>query len=152
VRCTEDVLALSNQPLERRIRERENGLVERKSSFRYDRVMQGPSKKLEKEMSVAISGFMNVRGGILIIGVDPAGKSVGLSKDYSLVQNNNSDGFERELRNSIKKHLICEVIVKPSSKPIILFDGDKQEFYVRVGNSTKLYGASDMIAYCQKRF
>ena len=88
------------------------------------------------------------------------------------MQNNNSDGFERELRNSIKKHLkdnvadilvevrfhpfegeeICEVIVKPSSKPIILFNGDKQEFYVRVGNSTKLYEASDMIAYCQKRF
>lgn len=172
VRWTEDVLALSNQPLERKIREREDGLIERKSSFRYDRVMQGPSKKLEKETSIAISGFTNARGGILIIGVDPVGKGVGLSKDYSWVQNNNSDGFERELRNSIKKHLkdniadilvevrfqhfegeeICEVIVKPSSKPIILFDGDKQEFYVRGGNSTKLYEASDMIAYCQKRF
>ena len=83
VRWTEDVLALSNQPLERRIRERENSLIERKSSFRYDRVTQGPSKKLEKETSIAISGFMNAQGGVLIIGVDPAGKVVGLSKDYS---------------------------------------------------------------------
>jgi hypothetical protein len=30
---------------------------------------------------------------------------------------------------------ICEVIVRPSSKPIVLCDGDKEEFYVRGGKS-----------------
>ena len=100
------------------------------------------------------------------------GKVVGLSKDYSLVHNKNADGFERELRNSVEKYLkqkfadvlvnvkfhlieeqqICEVIVKPSIKPIVLYDGDMQEFYVRAGNSTKLYPASAMIEYCQERF
>jgi predicted HTH transcriptional regulator len=115
---------------------------------------------------------MNGQGGILIVGVDRTGKVVGISKDYSLVQNKNTDGFERELRNSVDKYLkqkiadtlvnvkfhlverqhICEVIVKPSSKPIVLYDGDMQEFYVRVGNSTKLYLASAMIEYCQERF
>jgi predicted HTH transcriptional regulator len=169
---TEDVIGLSNQPIERRIKEREKDLMERKSSFKYDRVMQGPNKKVEKETSIAIFGFMNGHGGILFIGVDPAGKTVGLSKDYSLVQNNNSDGFERELRNSVEKYLkdkladvlvevkfhpsdgeeICEVVVKPSSRPVVLYDGDIQEFYVRVGNSTKLYSASATIEYCRMRF
>jgi predicted HTH transcriptional regulator len=146
--------------------------MEMKSSFRYDMAIQGLNKKLEKETSIAISGFMNGQGGILIIGVDPTGKPIGISKDYSLVQNKNADGFERELRNSVEKYLkqkiadvlvnvkfhliegqpVCEVIVKPSSKPIVLYDGDMEEFYVRVGNSTKLYRASAMIVYCQGRF
>jgi predicted HTH transcriptional regulator len=115
---------------------------------------------------------MNGQGGILIIGIDPNGKPVGISKDYSTVQNKNADGFERELRNSVEKYLkqkvadilvnvkfhniygqpVCEVIVKPSNKPIVLYDGDVEEFYVRVGNSTKLYRASATIEYCQGRF
>jgi hypothetical protein len=45
---------------------------------------------------------------------------------------------------------ICEVIVRPSSKPIVLCDGDKEEFYVRGGKSTEVYPASAMIDYCQK--
>ena len=69
-RWTEEVVALSNQPLEARIKEREDDRVEMKSSFRYDIAIQGPNKKLEKETSIAISGFMNGQGGILIIGVD----------------------------------------------------------------------------------
>jgi hypothetical protein len=45
---------------------------------------------------------------------------------------------------------ICEVIVRPSSKPIVLCDGDKEEFYVRGGKSTEVYPASAMIDYRQK--
>ena len=85
-----------------------------KSPFRYDMAIQGLNKKLEKQISIAISGFMNGQGGILIIGVDPTGKPVGISKDYSLVQNKNADGFERELRNSVEKYLkqkIADVLV-----------------------------------------
>lgn len=85
-RWTEEVIALSNQPIETRIKEREDGRMEMKSSFRYDMAIQGLNKKLEKETSIAVSGFMNGQGGILTIGVDPAGNPVGISKDYSLVQ------------------------------------------------------------------
>ena len=114
MRWTEEVIALSNQPLETRIKEREDDRMEMKSSFRYDMAIQGLNKKLEKQTSIAISGFMNGQGGILIIGVDPTGKPVGISKDYSLVQNKNADGFERELRNSVEKYLkqkIADVLV-----------------------------------------
>ena len=115
---------------------------------------------------------MNAHGGSLIIGVDTVGNVLGLNKDYAFVHNKNSDGFEREIRNSIEKYLkdkvadtlievrfwpykegeICIVIVKPSCRPMVLFDGDKQEFSVRVGNSTKLYLASAMLEYCRRRF
>lgn len=97
---------------------------------------------------------------------------VGISKDYPLVQNKNADGFERKLKNSVEKYLkqkiadvlvnikfhfiegqpVCEVIVRPSRKPIVLYDGDMEEFYVRVGDSTKLYRASAMIEYYQGSF
>ena len=121
MRWTEEVIVLSKQPLEWRIKERENGLMEIKSSFRYDIARRGSNKKLEKEASIAISGFMNGHGGILIVGVDPTGKVVGLSKDYSLVQNKNDDGFERELRNSAEKYLkqnIADVLVDVNFNPM----------------------------------
>jgi Putative DNA-binding domain len=172
VHWTEEILALSRLPIGTRLKERENGQMERKSSFKYDTKTQSSNRRLEKEASIAVSGFMNGQGGILFIGVDPAGNVIGLDKDYFLVQNKNNDGFEREFRNSVEKYLkqkiadllvsirfpqingmeICEAIIKPSSSPIVLYDGNSEEFYARVGNSTKLYQASAMIDYCQMRF
>jgi predicted HTH transcriptional regulator len=88
------------------IRNRENVRIERKSSFCFDTKTRARNNQLEKSISKAIQGFANsFNGGILLIGVDPDGKIIGLKNDYTLVQNHNSDGFELELRNSVEKYL-----------------------------------------------
>ena len=105
--------------------------------------------------TTAIAGFSNTDGGILFIGVNSDGFAVGLKNDYSLVKNN-ADGFQLELRDSIKHFLknniindlidirfhkcnaqeICEIIVYPSPVPITMslnnigvIDHVKGEYY-----------------------
>lgn len=155
------------------IRNRENVRIERKSSFCFDTKTRARNNQLEKSISKAIQGFANsFNGGILLIGVDPDGKIIGLKNDYTLVQKHNSDGFELELRSSVEKYLrdkivhelivisfpsiegeeICKIKISPSPKPIALYENGKQEFYVRVGNSTRPYAPVEFIEYAKRRF
>ena len=155
------------------IRNREDSRIERKSAFLFDNKNNTRNKHLEKSISKAIQGFANsYDGGILFIGVDNNGNIIGLTNDYSLVKNHNSDGFELELRNSVEKYLkdkianevikisfptiegkeICKINICPSSKPIVLYENGNEEFYVRVGNSTKPYTPTEFIDYIKRRF
>jgi hypothetical protein len=47
---------------------------------------------------------------------------------------------------------ICEIIVKPSSEPIVLTDNAVEEFYVREGNSTNPYRLTQALEYSIKHF
>ena len=155
------------------IKDRENSNVERKSSFRYDtKLKQSNQKLLEKIIAKTIQAFMNADGGTLFIGVDDDGNVLGLLEDYKTLKKKNSDGFELELRQSLEKYLhdkivneliqinfhnveereICEIIIKKSPKPIVLTDEGKQEFYVRIGNSSKPYSFTEFYEYCNRRF
>jgi predicted HTH transcriptional regulator len=156
-----------------RINDRENSKIERKSSFRYDTKLKQPNPKLlEKIVAKTIQAFMNAEGGTLFVGVDDDGNILGLVEDYNTLKKKNSDGFEIELRQSLEKYLhdklvnelvqinfhnveeheICEIIIKKSPKPIILSDEGKQEFYVRIGNSSKPYPFNEFYEYCNRRF
>jgi len=157
-----------------RIKERESSNVELKSSFRYDiRLKQPNPKVLEKIIAKTIAAFMNAEGGTLFIGVDDEGNALGLRNDYRTLKKQNSDGLEIELRQSLEKYTknkisnenlikfhaiqeneICEVIISPSSKPVVIYDegGKQQEFYVRVGNSSKPYNWDEFYEYCKRRF
>jgi hypothetical protein len=168
----EHVMYLSSLYVIDRIRKLEDKHMERKSSFRYDPSTARARKDREKQVSKSIAGFMNAEGGILYIGVDNKGNVVGLKNDYSLVKDKNADGFQLELRNSINHFLkkkmisglidikfhplngeeICEIVVKASPEPIILYDNTKEEFYVREGNSTKPYSLTQAIEYRIEHF
>jgi predicted HTH transcriptional regulator len=159
-------------PIEERIRRLEDNYMERKPCFKYDISIKGPNRDREKQISKSIAGFLNTNGGILFIGIDNEGNVLGLRNDYSVVKNNNADGFQLELRNSIESFLkkkivnellevkfpsvkseeICEITIRPSSEPIVLNDNGIEEFYVREGNSTKPYKLTQAIEYCKKRF
>lgn len=49
---------------------------------------------------------------------------------------------------------ICEVIVSAASEPVVIYDeaGKQQEFYVRVGNSSKPYTRDEFYEYYKRRF
>jgi predicted HTH transcriptional regulator len=114
-------------------------------------------------------------GGTLFIGVDDESNVIGLHNDYQTLKKQNSDGFEIEVRqsidrytknnkvanecltfmfHSIKEKEICEVIIKPSPRPIFIYDegGKQQECYVRVGNSSKPYTLDEFYEYSRRRF
>jgi type I restriction enzyme R subunit len=165
---------VNQKPIAERIRERENSSVELKSSFRYDtKLKQSNPKLLEQIIAKTIAAFMNSEGGTLFIGVDDQGNVLGLEDDYKTLKKQNSDGFEIEIRQSIEKytknkianesfklkfHLtdgkeICEVTVSPGPEPIVIYDeGKQQEFYVRIGNSSKPYTWDEFYEYSKRRF
>jgi hypothetical protein len=55
---------------------------------------------------------------------------------------------------SIEEKEICEVVIKPSPRPIFIYDegGKQQECYVRVGNSSKPYTLDEFYEYSRRRF
>ena len=119
---------------------------------------------------------MNAEGGTLFIGVDDEGDVLGLHNDYTTLkkEKQNSDEFEIELRQAVEKYTknkvtnenfklkfhfiegkeICEVIVSPAPNPVIIYDegGKQQEFYVRIGNSSKPYSWDEFYEYSKRRF
>lgn len=157
---------LSSDP--RILLEKGEGLyVEFKETLRYDARKGETSKELEKVVLKSIVGFLNSEGGTLLIGVNDDAEVVGLDNDYKILPKKNRDGFENHLTMLIKtmiglsfvKHVkvsfesidgkdICIVSVKESHKPAYLRNGDKkEEFFVRVGNSTQPFSMSEAEEY-----
>jgi hypothetical protein len=64
------------------IKNGENEQVEFKSSIRYDYIKNTTNRELEKVIAKTIVGFMNAKGGKLILGVDDDGNTLGLEKDF----------------------------------------------------------------------
>ena len=149
------------------IEEGEGLFVEFKETLRYD-VRKGEiSKEMEKMVVKTIVGFLNANGGTLIIGVSDTGQVIGLENDYKTLPKKNKDGFENHISMLIKTMIglsftkyvsvtfetienkeICLVTVREAHKPAYLTNGDKKEdFYVRVGNSTQPFSMSEMTEY-----
>ena len=154
------------------LKEGEGLFLEYKQTLRYDIRREIVSKEVERAILKTIVGFMNADGGILLIGVDDMGKVTGLKKDYESLAKGNRDGFENHLNNLVKTMMgvkfanyihtrfdyyndneACIVSVDPSHKPAYLRNADgKEEFFVRVGNSTQPFSMSEAEEYIKTRW
>ena len=157
---------ITSDPL-KLIEDGESAFVEFKETLRYDVRKGEVSKELEKVIMKTIVGFLNADGGTLIIGVNDDGKVTGLENDFKALPKKNRDGFENHLSMLIKTMIglsfskyvsvkfdkidgkeICIVNVREGHKPAYLISGDKKEdFYVRVGNSTQPFSMSETSEY-----
>ncbi len=145
----------------------EGHYVEFKETLRYDGRKGEISRELEKMVLKTIVAFLNSEGGTLLIGVNDDAEVIGLDNDYKVLVRKNRDGFENHLTMLIKTMIglpftkyvkvsfesidrkdICIVSVKESHKPAYLTNGDKkEEFFVRVGNSTQPFSMSEAEEY-----
>ena len=141
--------------------------VEFKETLRYDAHKGEISRELEKMVLKTIVAFLNSEGGTLLIGVNDNGDIVGLENDYKVLVKKNRDGFENHLTMLVKTLIglpfikyvktkfesvdekdICVVSVKEGHKPAYLQNADKKEdFFVRVGNSTQPFSMSETEEY-----
>ena len=125
-----------------RIKKRESHYIERKETFHYDADTDKKNKERNLDVVKAVVAFMNSDGGHVYIGVHDNGDILGLDRDYQCMSENqrDDDSFERQIRDSLAKHLtnnsvvtectknitfpkpdgitICEIEVKPSPEPI----------------------------------
>ena len=150
----------------------ESGQLEFKETLRYDARKGETSKELEHAVLKTVVGFMNAEGGTLLIGVNDVGQAVGLDNDYKVLPKKNRDGFENHLSMLVKtmiglpyaKYLnakfesvdgkdVCVIRVHESHKPAYLHNGDrKEEFFVRVGNSTQPFTMSEAEEYIKTKW
>lgn len=150
----------------------ESQTTEFKSTARWNLHTEERDQKIEQVVVKTVCGFLNSEGGTLLIGVDDAGGALGLEKDFrTLGGKPNVDGFELFLRQLLDTHLsaptagtvrirfpsvgdkqICLVAVASAGRPIFAKPAQNtgssgSEFWVRIGNATKMLHGDDMMRY-----
>lgn len=152
--------------IEQTIRQGENEYTEFKSSIRYDYTKQTTNRELEKAIAKSICGFMNIRGGKLIIGVSDKGEVLGLASDYGTLKHKSRDGFERRVYEIICSCLgteftplvhiyfqscndkdICTIGIEKSDAPVFISEGNDSVFYIRIGNATVPLTVKETVNY-----
>jgi hypothetical protein len=150
----------------------EDESLEFKSSARWDYLEGRPNKALESVIVKTIAGFLNGKGGFLVIGVNDAGEVLGLEPDYkTLSKRPDRDGYQQFLITLISNTLgksacalltisfhpvsgkeVCVVSVRPSPSPVYVKDGQQECFYLRTGNSTQALGTRESVSYAKTRW
>jgi membrane protein implicated in regulation of membrane protease activity len=147
---------LSIASVERLLQEGENEDVEFKASVRWDYKERRVNKELEYAVAKSIAGFMNAKGGTLLIGVTDEKTPIGLDMDYSTLNKRSSDGFILHLIQISNNHLgkeysaflsaniirfrgkdICRIDVLPSNKPVYVIHDGQEQFFLRALASTQ---------------
>lgn len=130
--------------------------IEFKSSLRWDYEKNSVNKDLQFTIAKSLAGMMNYRGGTLLVGVADDGTILGIDKDLMGLRKSDIDGFRLLLTDIIRNYLglefseyiharfegihnktICVISIRPSNKPVFISSGNKSEFWVRAGNSTR---------------
>lgn len=164
------------QPIDEKIKQivagGESQSVEFKSSLRWDYKTNSKNKGLEGVVVKTVAGFMNGKGGTLLIGVGPKGEVLGIENDYNTFhQNPNRDGFEQKLTNLLAHQLgkeliplvhvgfvsvdgkdICWLRVEASPTPVYVEEENSVTFYARLGNTTQPMNPKEMTQYISIRW
>ena len=152
---------LFNSDLKTTFQQRESDILEFKSTLRYDIKKKQVNKDLEHEVMKTICGFLNSRGGCLIVGYSDDEKICrGLEKDYeSLGRRKNWDGWQQYLESKIKTSIgttfsgfitirsemykensqiseVAKIKVKKSTRAAYLKENNSSIFYVRRNGQT----------------
>ena len=138
-----------------------------KSSLRFNLHTVKNDDRMTLASLKSIAAFRNGEGGVLYIGINDEGESVGIEQDGFA----NEDKFLLHLNNMVTKtmgqaaaagvtakvweiggHQVCRVACPPSPKPVFVEFHSKESFFVRTGPSTAEMTPSEMHAYIATRF
>ena len=144
--------------------------LEFKSSVRWDFRQEKINKALETVIAKTLVGFMNHRGGSLLIGVADDGEVVGLEHDYKTLKNKGRDGFELCITDIVTSRIgadtcsfihcvfyeiegrdVCRIIVESVVEPVYLMDGNTSKYFLRTGNGTRELDAREAMAHVTRQ-
>ena len=145
----------------------ETGGVEFKSTLRVNLHTGQPDEKIQLSALKTVAGFLNARGGTLLIGVNDDGEALGLEADKFP----NEDKMGLHLVNLIRERMgevflpyvhahfddqqdqrVLLIRCERGPKPAFLKDGANQRFFVRGGNSTAELSGTSITDYVKQRF
>jgi len=162
---------LEQEKLYRIISSGEGKTTEFKSSLRWCMTSNKVQPYIEAAVVKTISGFMNKKGGILLIGVEDDGNIIGLDLDYATFKKENKDNFSQHLSNILERDIgiqfsnywkekfieidnkeICIIEVSKSLKPVFTRVNNEEKFFVRSGSTTKSLKPSNLHEYIEMNF
>jgi predicted HTH transcriptional regulator len=130
--------------------------VEFKSSLRWDYREERNNPILQWVVARSVAGFLNAKGGTLLVGVDNDGTVVGIERDFATLSHPNRDWWELSLTEALVEFLgsdaaaivatdyevldgntVAIVRCPRRARPTWLRQGDDQKFVTRIGNSTR---------------
>ncbi|MCJ2137419.1 DUF262 domain-containing protein [Methylobacterium sp. J-026] len=145
----------------------ETGAVEFKSTFRMNLHTGQVDDKIQVAALKTIAGFLNAKGGTLLIGVADDGEVLGLDADGF----QNEDKYGLHLVNLVKDRIgevflpyvhphfqdegagrVLAIRCEKGPKAAFLKDGNLQRFFVRGGNATTELSGSSITDYVKQRF
>lgn len=145
----------------------ETDAVEFKSTLRVNLHTGQPDDKIQVSALKTIAGFLNAKGGTLLIGVNDDGEALGLEADKFP----NEDKMGLHLVNLIKDRIgevflpyvhahfedqndqrVVLIRCERGPKPAFVKDGALQRFFVRGGNATAELSGTSVTDYVKQRF
>lgn len=161
------VLPKNEQEIEHLISSGETNKVEFKSTLRQNLYTKKNEARIENHCLKTVVGFLNSKGGYLMVGVDDNGNTLGLDADGF----KNNDKFLLHWFNLLKETIGADLIkfieseilyykgkqilfvgCEPASRPVFFNRDSEEYFYVRVGNSTQSLKPSEMLAYIDDHY
>jgi hypothetical protein len=149
----------------------ENDRVEFKESMSWDVQLKMKNKALEHTIARTIASFMNTHGGLLFIGVNDAGKIVGLDGDIKISRDQNKDGLRLRFDDLVKHYLgnqflplikvhsleeagklYWAVEVLATDQPVYVNQDGGEEFWIRGTSSSRKLSLRESIEYIRGHF
>lgn len=153
--------------IEQLIQGGESENIEFKTTLRVNLYTNIEDSKIEMSFLKTIAAFLNTNGGVLIVGVNDDGESLGLESDGF----EKSDKFYLHAVNLIKDRIGVEnalyihsqfedyqgkqifvVKCRPALKPVYVKDQGQGRFFARTGNSTNELNGRELEDYINLRF
>ena len=157
----------TEQEIEQLISFGETNKIEFKSTLRQNLYTKKNEARIENQCLKTVTGFLNSKGGFLMVGIDDDGNPLGLDADGF----KNNDKFLLHWFNLLKETLGADLIqfiesdilpykgkqilfvgCEPASRPVFFNRESDEYFYVRVGNSTQSLKPSEMLAYIDEHY
>ena len=151
----------------RLVREGESGTAEFKESFSLDVKKGGKSRDVEVSALKTIVGFLNTKGGVLLLGISDDGVIGGLENEVKQFYKSN-DRFLLHVKNRIKERIgeqyypyIHAKVVDASGSMVLMIECmqssspcylDGREFYVRTNPATDKLEGPKLVEYVRNHF
>ena len=145
----------------------ESAAIEFKSTLRTNLHTGQQDARMESTVLKTLAGFLNTKGGTLVVGVSDDGEAVGLHHDNFPSE----DKMALHLVNIIKARLGIHAMTQlhlhfedkddarvlvvrsgTATKPVFFKDGNLEKFYIRTGPSSTELSASQTQEYIKQRF
>ncbi len=160
-----------SRPLESLLQAGESEDLEFKASARWDSKQGRMNAELGNAVARGIAGFLNHRGGTLVVGVDDSSEVIGLERDYGTLKRQDRDGFEQFVMSLVTSKLggdicslihvafeqadgrdVCRIIAEPAPRPVYYEEAGGACFYVRAGNTTRALDVREAIGHIADRW